>query len=73
MAKYWVIGGEYASTAFREMANGGEPQKFGPFETYQEARIAWLSHSWANVDNCHVRYTIVRDDNSATSPSSAAA
>lgn len=62
MAKYWVLGGEYASTEFRDMANGGKPQKYGPFTTYEDARAVWLAHSWANVDNCHVRFTIARDD-----------
>jgi hypothetical protein len=72
MTNYWVIGGEYASTDFREMADGGSPRKYGPFKTYEEARAAWLAHSWANVDNCHVRFTIASDDNQR-SPSSAAA
>lgn len=64
MAKYWVTGGEYASTDFREMAKGATPQKLGPFKTYEEARAAWLAQSFANVDNCHVRYTIVQDGKS---------
>lgn len=71
MANFWVVGGEYASTDFRDMANGGKPQKYGPFKTYEEAKAAWLAHSWANVDNCHVRFTITRDD--ANNSSSAAA
>jgi hypothetical protein len=73
MATYWVIGGEYASTDFREMLNGGEPQTFGPFASYDEARAVWLAKSWANVDNCHARFTIVQGDKPSTSPSSAAA
>lgn len=73
MAKYWVVGGEYASTDFREMLHGGEPQKFGPFASYDEARAVWLAKSWATVDNCHARFTILRDDHSSTPPSSAAA
>ena len=67
MATYWVTGGEYASTDFREMAKGASPQRYGPFRSYEEARAAWLSHSWANVDNCNVRFMIVRDDSAATS------
>ena len=66
MAQYWVTGGEYASTDFREMAKGANPQKFGPFKTYEEARAAWLAHSFASVDNCHVRYTIEQDGKSST-------
>jgi hypothetical protein len=53
------------------MAKGAAPQKYGPFKTYEEARAAWLAHSFANVDNCHVRFTITRDDK-ATASSAAA-
>ena len=73
MATYWVTGGEYTSTDFREMANGAKPLRYGPFRTYDDARAAWLAHSFANVDNCHVRFTIVRDDNSNADKSSSAA
>lgn len=73
MATYWVTGGEYASTDFREMANGAKPLRYGPFTTYEDARSAWLAHSFANVDNCHVRFTIVRDDESNADKSSSAA
>lgn len=73
MANFWVTGGEYASTEFRDMAPGASPQRFGPFKTYEDARAAWLAHSFANVDNCHVRFTIIRDDNANFSSSSAAA
>jgi hypothetical protein len=73
MATYWVTGGEYASTDFREMAKGSVPQRFGPFKTYEEARAAWLAHSFANVDNCHVRFTIIRDDEGSTDKSASAA
>lgn len=71
MANFWVTGGEYASTEFRDMAQGVTPQRFGPFKTYEDARAAWLALSFASVDNCHVRFTIVRDDQ-ANSTSAAA-
>jgi hypothetical protein len=71
MAKFWVTGGEYASTDFREMAKGARPQRYGPFKTYDEARAAWLAHSFANVDNCHVRFTITRDDTSSSTSEAA--
>ena len=73
MANFWVTGGEYASTEFRELAKGATPQRFGPFQTYEEARAAWMAHSFASVDNCHVRYTIVSDDKTGSTASSVAA
>lgn len=66
MASFWVTGGEYASTEFRELAKGEKPQRFGPFASYEDARAAWLAHSFANVDNCHVRFVIVQDEQSAS-------
>jgi len=73
MASFWVTGGEYASTEFRDMAKGVSPQRFGPFQTYEEARVAWMAHSFAHVDNCNVRYTIVNDEQPVSSSSSKAA
>jgi hypothetical protein len=71
MANFWVTGGEYATTDFRELAKGAKPQRYGPFQSYEEAKAAWLAHSWANVDNCHVRFTITRDDQSNSSSAAA--
>ena len=71
MAKFWVTGGEYASTDFRDMAKGAKPERYGPFDTYEDARAAWLAHSFANVDNCHVRFTITRDDQPVRSSAAA--
>jgi hypothetical protein len=72
MPRYWVIGGEYKTTDFRDMANDKGPQRFGPFETYDEAKAAWQAKSWANVDNCNYRYTIVKDDGVKDGAASAA-
>jgi hypothetical protein len=71
MASFWVTGGEYASTEFREMAPGASPQRYGPFQTFEEARAVWLAHSFANVDKCNVRFTIEHDEHSAGSSAAA--
>ena len=55
---YYVIGGVYTGTDFEEFKDG-EGEKYGPFETYQEAEDIWRSHSWLNVDTCNSRYTII--------------
>ncbi|MFN4283023.1 MAG: DUF4170 domain-containing protein [Alphaproteobacteria bacterium] len=72
MPRYWVIGGEYKTTDFRDMANGNGPQRFGPFETYEQAKSAWQAQSWANVDSCHHRFTIVKDEAPQSGDKSAA-
>jgi hypothetical protein len=62
MKRYWVVGGEYASTAFKDTADGKPPRRYGPFATVEEARARWSALSWAEVDNCHTRYNIEVED-----------
>lgn len=62
MACYWIVGGEYQATDFAHMAPGSEEQRYGPFNSYVEANKAWAQLSWTNVDNCHVRYFIVKQE-----------
>jgi hypothetical protein len=62
MSRYWVVGGEYKTTDFRDMANGKGPQRFGPFASYEQARVVWQTQSWATVDSCHHRFTIVKEE-----------
>jgi Domain of unknown function (DUF4170) len=59
--RYWVIGGEYADTAFKRIAGGGKEERIGPFETYAAAKAEWQARAWASVDNAHVRYRIVKE------------
>ena len=63
MAKtYWVIGGEYVDTDFVKIAGGGEPERHGPYSTYDEAKEGWAHLSWEHIDDAHVRYTIDTED-----------
>jgi len=59
---YYVIGGEYTNTKFEEFVDG-KGEKYGPFPTYDAAEVKWRERSWANVDNCHARYTIQGEPN----------
>ncbi len=61
MARHWVVGGEYTSTDFREIKDGGSEERLGPFDSYKEAYKVWASRSWAAVDDAHVRYRIVEE------------
>ena len=58
MFRYWVVGGNYASTEFSELAPGAEDVRIGPFVSYREARSAWAEISWQAADQCNVRFMI---------------
>ena len=72
MGNFWVTGGEFADTEFRDLAPGAKAQRLGPFKTYEDARVAWLAQSFAHVDHCNVRFVIVNDDHKPVSASAAA-
>ena len=55
--KFYVIGGEYADTAFTAIAEGHQEQRFGPFSE-KEARDKWRALTGQTVDNALVRYRI---------------
>ena len=38
---YWVIGGTYKNTNFEELAEGQKLERFGPFNSYSEAKKEW--------------------------------
>ena len=60
MKMYYVIGGVYTDTSFTQVI--GEEERYGPFKKYQDAEDEWRSRSWLGVDNCHCRYTIVKEN-----------
>lgn len=59
MAAYWVVGGEYTDTSFKEIAPGKREERYGPFATYREAYAAWSARARATIDDATVRYRIV--------------
>ena len=62
MAEYWVIGGEYTDTDFKQLTEGGELEKYGPFHTYEAARKVWQARNMAKIDNAMVRYRIIETE-----------
>lgn len=62
MAKYWVVGGEYRTTNFRVIADGGEEERYGPYDDRDAARAKWAELAMATVDNAHIRYRIDKED-----------
>lgn len=61
MHRFWVVGGQYRDTRFAEFAPGRAEERYGPFASYVEAQKVWQRLSWAQVDDCHVRYRIVEE------------
>lgn len=57
--RYWVVGGEYTGTDFKQIVGGGDEDWFGPYATMEEAVAEWQRESWLHVDNCNARYRIV--------------
>lgn len=62
MAQYWVVGGEYTTTEFKELSPGKELEEYGPFHTYEAARKIWQARNMAQIDNALVRYRIIEKD-----------
>tara|TARA_B100000963_G_C22349774_1_gene546747 strand:+ start:75 stop:260 length:186 start_codon:yes stop_codon:yes gene_type:complete len=56
---YYVVGGKYKNTSFKEFEVGCSQERYGPFNTYEEARKQWEKISWENVDNCNIRYIVL--------------
>lgn len=56
--QWFVVGGEYASTAFDQIASGAKREIYGPFAR-PEALAVWRSITAKSVDNAMCRYDIV--------------
>ena len=56
---YWVVGGTYKDTSFKELDKGCDLERYGPFNNYDEAKKEWDRISCLNVDNCNTRYIIL--------------
>lgn len=55
--KFFVVGGEYADTAFTTPAAGTELETHGPF-TEKDAHTFWRDITGKTVDNAMVRYVV---------------
>lgn len=60
---YWVVGGEYADTNFREVAPGKTEERYGPFESYAAAHRKWAERAFATIDDAHTRFRIIQEAN----------
>ncbi len=60
--RFYVVGGEYADTSFREPYPGTKLETYGPFATEREAKIRWRELTGQSIDNAMVRYFISADE-----------
>lgn len=58
---YYVVGGEYADTAFSRMAEGHSLEVYGPF-THQQALDFWRTITSQTIDSCLHRYDVSHED-----------
>jgi hypothetical protein len=72
MARFWVVGGEYADTSFERLAKGASEERHGPFMSYDEAYATWQARARATIDDALVRFRIVEEGQPAASRSAAA-
>lgn len=59
--KFYVVGGEYADTSFRDLADGGEPEVHGPLPE-REAKNFWRTITAKTVDNAMIRYVLKAEE-----------
>jgi hypothetical protein len=72
MARFWVVGGEYADASFERLATGAREERHGPFMSYDEAYATWQARARATIDDALVRFRIVEEGQPAASRSAAA-
>ena len=59
--KYWVIGGEYTDTNFRNLAEGTSTQIYGPYHHFTAARAVWQRMADDTRSVCNYRFTIAEE------------
>jgi hypothetical protein len=73
MARFWVVGGEYADASFERLATGAREERHGPFMSYDEAYATWQIRARATIDDALVRFRIVEGGEPAAPQNAAAA
>jgi len=62
--RFWVIGGEFETTAFDRVLEGTQ-QILGPFECRDKAKQAWEKVAVETSSICNARFTIVQEGSAA--------
>ena len=58
--RYWVIGGEFETTAFDRLLDGTK-RILGPYRDVDDAKKAWEHVAVETRSICNARFTIVRE------------
>jgi hypothetical protein len=61
MARFWVVGGEYADARFERLAPGAREERHGPFASYDEAHAVWQARARATIDDALIRFRIIEE------------
>ncbi len=56
-SRYIVSGGEFTNTDFQTVIPN-TAERYGPFDTYEQALKEWRERTWARVDTCCHRVVI---------------
>jgi len=59
MAQFWVVGGEFTDTSFKQLAPGKMLERHGPYASYKEAYKVWQERAWKTVDDCNYRFRVL--------------
>lgn len=59
-SSYWIIGGEYTDTEFRQLVAGTE-RVIGPYPSREAALPVWRELADRTKANCCARYTIAQE------------
>lgn len=59
-ARFWIVGGEYASTDFTDLV-AGSARVFGPYGERRAAEDVWRRVSEDFRSQCLVRFTIAAE------------
>jgi hypothetical protein len=57
---FWVVGGSYTDTSFRQAAHPAGQAWLGPFADYAAAEAEWRRLAWSTVDDALARFRIER-------------
>jgi hypothetical protein len=58
--EYWVVGGRYTGTDFKDIRDGHEKERYGPFKTEEAAVKKWREKAWETVDDAFAAYRVER-------------
>ena len=56
--EFWVVGGSYTDTDFKQIRTGAEEERYGPYTSLEQAKAVWKEKAMSTVDDAYARYRI---------------